>query len=1150
MSKFVNGGVEAGSAYDSTLLDTPVEQLQQQTPQTNVFSQGLEETLQEINAQQGEAPTTGASPAMGFFEEGEFDQIAAEQDDPSRTSRQLAETPDQEFYQAALEREQQQSAEILPITERLGDDRVTSWDTSPVSSQASDGGLTERAAKLRSALNTGRQQRTETMQGYRPLLDVSANTNIGKAFSALGAGTQDINTGQFNIDDNFVGIMSAYAEDYFAQKTVGITPDRPQEPEAFAEQQATGEGMGRTMKDESAFFKREDDPRSLGQQIAQEYQRLQGVPDNQITPIEDADAARIGDFAKEAYAQAMGDKILRENVKTEGSDKSGVRYTLSNDMLTELQASQAYRDQILPRKFVRPAKAPTRSGLIEDAQKFLTKDVSGKLGKDTVGKITSKEIDEAVRNSGSIPNVVRPERMKILWATLLPALQGDPNNYNQDEILSLFADLNSFGPSKLQEYEATRKAIADKARRNMRVPEGYDPLNEIQQLKKNYAQNAFGIAMERHGANYFQYFMQAFNGRLTPQASIFNPTTSKAVRFVTANATPTIIKPASKMEQAAWQAYALVIGGGKTDALIPKERKQAMLEQAPLLEQWGNTLDQIMNNTMTDAEAEAIAEAIANGVPMNDPSFPQVKPMGLDPVQHADIIKAIKAKGEDGLAYIDGLIDFAKFRKAMREGRPYASYLNPTIDGKTNGPASNGMQMGDEKIAFRTGVLRTADNKYAVQDDEDIRDAMMGILKNQIQGGGLQGHYPNPGVEAVAMNVAFSVFNFRDLAKNMTMTFGYGKDFKSFIPDIEDAITLLAEKDPTTFGMQLNVLESNGVTRDVLAESLLNHYVPAVVEVMSPDGIQARHLMWGMNFFHALADIPTELFGPTGLHLRLGGMSFESSERLGKYSVGDLKNINVMTYEGKPTAAAVRYRTDSKGNVVGDVGGKAHGGIIPAPIQAIDAATVVRTMSGKSWRKIKQATGNKPYVHQIYDAFKFDIATYAIAADEVNNNWANISLEWSYLREAELAMERARDGIKDLLKGLPNDVPVSQLPMLESLLSASRVDKESGKRIYTGLLSKLKKMTPYTEPEKTEAWAMSVHDSVVQAGKLQYFSMKNPTLKKAQVQAIMNTLWSKTSIQKRISSMADRTDVKKAKLKRMIQKAVAEGNPIYQYYAH
>ena len=36
-------------------------------------------------------------------------------------------------------------------------------------------------------------------------------------------------------------------------------------------------------------------------------------------------------------------------------------------------------------------------------------------------------------------------------------------------------------------------------------------------------------------------------------------------------------------------------------------------------------------------------------------------------------------------------------------------YFNAYMDGKTNGLASNGMQMGSEQVAFKTGVLRSQD---------------------------------------------------------------------------------------------------------------------------------------------------------------------------------------------------------------------------------------------------------------------------------------------------------------------------------------------------------------------------------------------------------------------------------------------------------
>ena len=54
------------------------------------------------------------------------------------------------------------------------------------------------------------------------------------------------------------------------------------------------------------------------------------------------------------------------------------------------------------------------------------------------------------------------------------------------------------------------------------------------------------IAQERKGANYLSYAIQGFQGRISPQQSYFNPTTSKAVRFVTTNAVPAPAKPGSR----------------------------------------------------------------------------------------------------------------------------------------------------------------------------------------------------------------------------------------------------------------------------------------------------------------------------------------------------------------------------------------------------------------------------------------------------------------------------------------------------------------------------------------------------------------------------------------------------------------------------
>lgn len=1125
----VNTGTVAPGTRAEGILDTPVEQIQESVPQSSIFASLAEtDTMSPEDVAMGEPAMASPSPAMGMLAEGEFDSIAAQQEQ----AVDMGLPPEEQAYQLALQQETEESQQILPITERRQDDRVTLWDISDISTQDVDGGLTQRAAKLRNAMQTGAQQFKETSAAVVPAIEFSANTTMGKIATNLGATKTDLMTGQFDIDPLFSNIMTVYAEDYFASKTLGTKIDEEvqTEQEMFGDQTDAAQVAMQNLE-----VKKADDPRRLGQDIAREWNRSQGVPEEQIQPVDDKTAAFLGDYAKEIYAHAMGkDNVQR--VTTKDGNKSSTSFIFTGAMVKKLQAGQAYRDQIMPKKFVRPTKAPTQGGKVKGPQRSLTKDVSGKVAE---GRISSRQIDEAIHNSGTIPNVVRPERLKILFSTLLPALMVNHRDYSADPLIDLFATINNFGSDKVRKYSAVQ------VQKNKDGQE-YDVDAEMDKLKNVIAQQVLGIAMERKGANYLQYFMQAFNGRLTPQASLFNPTTSKAVRFVTANATPTAIKPASKMVDAAFQAYALVIGQGKTDALLPAERKQAILNQAPQLEAWGNTLKDIMDNTMSNEQADAIAEAIANGVPMNDPSFPKVTPMGLDPQVHADLIAAIKAKGEDGPAFIDGLIDFANFRQNMRAGKTHYSYLNPTIDGKTNGPASNGLQMGDEKIAFRTGVLRTPSGKYAVQDNEDIRDELNKIMIASIDEG-YEGHFANPADEILMINLGKAVASHRDLNKAITMTFGYGKDFPSFQKDIKDTIYLLAETDPAVRSY-LDVLESaEGLTVDDAAGLILSKYIPAVAQVMSEDGIIARHLLWGTALISSLADIPVEMRGPTGLLMAFGGMAPDFSESMGTYKI-DGKQVRVLAYEGKPTAAATKSRVDNEGNLVEDVGGKAWGGIIPGPVQAIDAATVIKTFSGKSWDKIRKATGNKPYIHQIYDAFKFDIATYSVAAQEVNRNWLEAGLNWSYLRETQNAVEKAILAIRKQLDELPDgQVDISKMPMLDSLLGTVRTQKD-GSKIFSGLLSKLTKMSPHINPDDQKAWALAVHDKIIADTGLKFFKGQSvQSLDKKQLKAFYNSLFQNTAIRTRVKKLADVTDEKKKKLK---AKILSSNQPVYQYYAH
>ena len=170
--------------------------------------------------------------------------------------------------------------------------------------------------------------------------------------------------------------------------------------------------------------------------------------------------------------------------------------------------------------------------------------------------------------------------------------------------------------------------------------EEYNAAAEMEKLKNTVAQSLYGIARERNGANHLTYFTQAYNGRLSPQQTHFDPTTSKAVRFVTRNATPSTIKPNSRTDRNIRQMYAMMLVKG-ADTKLPDVRERMLAAATPQLKAWGKRLQEVLDASMTDQQAEAIMAAIEQGTPLTDPNFPQTQGLQLDPEKDADLIKAI-----------------------------------------------------------------------------------------------------------------------------------------------------------------------------------------------------------------------------------------------------------------------------------------------------------------------------------------------------------------------------------------------------------------------------------------------------------------------------------------------------------------------------
>jgi hypothetical protein len=1164
MSKRVNisGNVPAPQeGVPDRILKTPVEQIQEDTlPVGGAFLQQVEgmfdgmELEQPTPDQEQAARAEAARLKRDEMQRANQEASMRVENQRQRMMQRVAEDPymtEQQRLERGLEVDQTfERSRIEPLqldTQNLTDQQPT-WNLFQVEKDniSGDGGVESRMNRVAEAVISGERS------------SVAKGSNFGKIAVALGAANYNIlqqgSASALQINPEFGQVIGAVTENYFANRLAGRSEEDilsgvelPKGPSEIVEQGASEE-----VSQQVETIRRSDDATMLGQEIGREFQRInnmkKGLPTDQTFDLSPEDAAVLGVFGKEMFAAAMPDNMLQK-IKDSGGRDVYV-FNPSPSFVEQILSPEAVatRKLMFPKKIIRTQLAPTRGKSVGEISQY-TKNVSGKKPK---GSVTSKEQEEARENLGKVAHKVLPQRLKILLSTILPALNHNPQNYGRDPLLDTFATINNFGLDKLTEYRAKQN----------NEPEGsnYNAFQEIGKLKRVISQHVYGISQERKQANYLTYFFQSFNGRLTPNQTHFNPTTSKAVRFVTGSVKPTTIKKGGRFYETALQAYALVLGISPTrdpngkfpsiDQFIPSVRKQQLLAGASKYEAWGDRLSQVLDNTMTDEEVEVISEAIAAGIPMTDPSFPQVKQMQLDPNVDQELIEAIRSKGEDGLSFIDGLIDFSKFQKAMRSDNPvYRSYINPVIDGKTNGPAINGVMMGDEHIALMVGAYRSKDQVYAVEDDMDMRDILESNL-NATLNEKLQGRQESASLANIRI-IAKGLFGYRTLNKAMVMTFGYGKEIESFKPDIVGAMQFLAEKGKTSsnpsdvaFTEAYEYFVTNPQKLENLQDSLMRLYLPAVEQLMGSKGIESRKLMRSVAFANALYDEPLVLEGPVGNKLFFGGLVEDPSmtERVGSFKV-DGRTVGVDRFGKKPTSAAARVRVDPTTNVPSvDVGGWAWGGVIPGPVQAVDAATVVKSVTGNSWKKMSFDSSGTPYVHQIYDAFKFDIASFHSGLEEVNTNWAKISLEWSYLQAAKEAQITSNKNFKKKLREAPRNpdgtINLSDFPMVAAFL-----DKESGVSL---LGSKLKNLTDIKFDTKDEGlkWQAGVASKLIRNSGI---PVGSTTAKPEQVEKLIQSIFYELNTSSRLNKLISIVERDKKELAKIL---LDPNNRIYQYYSH
>ena len=1117
MSKFSNAGRTGGS----TALDRLAAKAQAQLP---VEPQPQEEVV---------APT--AFPATAF--------------DPSVNLAATEELPSgpqpfdaQQAFEATLAEQERQAVPDLRSRFRNPETPVFIQQGSP---SEIDGGIFDRANRMAESVQAGAlippvdlRNTTSDASSFQAAIagesgPVIAETIAAQKEGSIQAGINRVGAVDYTnprapvVDPDFIKAGSLVTENMLMH-FAGAAEQEIEIGEADPIAAAQGEEVMRTDGKIRQIAKQQGNA-AIGQQIAQEYQRLKGVEVPNRIPTKEAET--LGDAFKMMWVSQ--NPQLANVIRDPSTNQKYIQLTPAGE--TALAKGEADRKRLFPTKRVKPAKSPLPTGKLPgDTGENVAKAVQGPVGRQDF----SKTIEDAMRNLAQVPNVVDMQRLRIMYSTALPVLK--TSNFN-----SVSARINNIGDDKRKKYEAKSGPAEAEL--------------EMQKAAFKLAQEIQAIAIERKGANYLTYAVQGFQGRITPQQSKFNPTTSKAVRFVTRNAVPAPAKPGSRVDYNLRQMYAMMLVPG-ADEVLPHIREQKFEAYKGTIEAYGDRLEQALQ--LTEADAEAISQAIEKGISLTDPNFPRIKPLALDPTVDAELIAKIKSKGEDGMHYIDGLIDAAKYIKANREGKTYHSYFNAYIDGKTNGIASNGIQMGITETARQTGVLRASKDDY-LDAPGDVRAVLKNTLLDMVETTGL------PGVEEFSVEahtVAKAIFSHRDLNKKTTMTFGYGKEVMTFGVDMyETAMLLQADPDlikdeqlRSDFKAALPVVLEKLPGIKEFGDTFMQIYGPALESVMSPEALASRNVMRSASIMYAAMNRLMSIKGPTGMDLNFGrGVLDESqmtensyrlrgtdidkgSKEFTAYHQGEeLTSMAPRMYEGQPS-----------------YGDYAYGGSVVGPVQALDAATVAMTASGKSWQRMKAASGGNPYVHTIYDAFKSDAMSFDVILEEVNTNWLDASMNWSYLEETQKALQKELQTWKaDMRKRQPNEtITKNEAAYMNYILTP--VESKNGNVwpanfvMRVGAAAELNKRTGNDKAAMQAGWELV--NRMRKVGYNWENPPANPTV--AQLQTFVDYIEAVMKPSARLDQMIKQTNSNKAKLKQEILRdgyKTRTGKVIpLQYYAH
>jgi len=840
------------------------------------------------------------------------------------------------------------------------------------------------------------------------------------------------------VDPMFARTMGIVTERFIHKNQYNAKPEATDNIDDFSER-ALSEQEQLPLTEEGKI-RRGVGNQQLGREIFRAWKReqnaMQGRPSDEYTEqgVVGDQFETIGTLAKEMYHAANPELYTRVS----DSFNRTVEYELTPTGAAAIQAAEDSSPEVFGNYEIKPATAPRGKLRLTEAGEG----ESRKLRKQKTTAVVDRkiaEIEEARENMNSIAHGVDPLRRKIYFQIAMEVLAGLKDRTRPPEL----GDLLKIGPAKMIAF---RGELAKKKQEEINTD--YRPDFEMDKQVTRFIESLNTIARYSNQANHLDFAVQELQSRMHATQTRFNPQLVPWIRFVTGGIRVPTVNPNVNNDTTLMfkelMAKHFITGA---DKLLPENRVAAFDTE------WNSPNHGIFASYIQDGKS--IADTLLT--PEQDQKYLEdVKKIGLGPngiavppslatmprLKLSDGLKS-KAISEEleGLNLIEAAHELYQFDKAQKNNTTFKSNISVELDGKTHGPASNLMQLGSMKAAYRAGVLRklgatknlddipVKDLYQGVQTDEelaagDIRDGMSYFM---LENGEKHAHnfVPNNDLSPRMYEILKLAIKDRDnFLKKPPMTLAYGQLLKNLRGAVYEtiftgpqsvAIRRIINSPEIGPVIDKKIKEMNAkrppTREDVVAGFLHDILADSIDSELDPGVVQVGQLLRANNVVAMLSDEVMKVKNAIGVDNYIGAKSSVLKETKG--------DIRVRLPEGSPVqqvGAVPLYESAPSGSAIreGKPGGWGRGRIIPAVIQGIDGAWMNRTFTGNSFRQLQ-----RNYMLPIMDAIKTDLDGAAKVRNISNKNWWDVINEYSYVNSimgdwTPGAVERFRTKLKNI----------------------------------------------------------------------------------------------------------------------------------------